>query len=38
VNVIEIPLPPLRERPGDLSLLVQYFLHCFAARAAPCRR
>ena len=37
VNVIEIPLPGLRERPGDLSLLVQYFLQRFTAkgRALP---
>jgi two-component system response regulator PilR (NtrC family) len=26
LNVIEIPIPPLRERKGDLSLLAQYFL------------
>jgi two-component system response regulator AtoC len=26
INVIEIPLPPLRERPGDLSALLQHFL------------
>src|SRR4051812_25574242 len=26
VNVIEIPIPPLRERPGDLAALVQHFL------------
>jgi DNA-binding NtrC family response regulator len=35
VNVIEIPLPPVRERPGDLSLLVQYFLHRFASKGRP---
>jgi len=37
VNVIEIPLPPMRERPGDLSLLVQYFLQRFtpSGRALP---
>lgn len=26
INVIEIPLPPLRERPGDLPLLLHHFL------------
>jgi DNA-binding NtrC family response regulator len=26
INVIEIPLPPLRERPGDLPLLIRHFL------------
>jgi DNA-binding NtrC family response regulator len=35
VNVIEIPLPPLRERPGDLSLLVQYFLQRFTPKGRP---
>jgi two-component system response regulator AtoC len=35
VNVIEIALPPLRDRPGDLSLLVQYFLHRFAPKGRP---
>jgi DNA-binding NtrC family response regulator len=35
VNVIEIPLPPLRERPGDLSLLVQYFLQSFTPSGRP---
>ena len=29
VNVIEITLPPLRDRPGDLALLVQHFLDRF---------
>ena len=32
VNVIEIPLPPLRERPGDLPLLLQYFLRRFTPK------
>jgi two-component system response regulator AtoC len=35
VNVIEIPLPPMRERPGDLSLLVQYFLQRFTPNGRP---
>jgi len=35
VNVIEIALPSLRERPGDLSLLVQYFLHRFTPKGRP---
>jgi two-component system, NtrC family, response regulator AtoC len=35
VNVIEIALPPLRERPGDLSLLVQYFLQRFTPPGRP---
>jgi DNA-binding NtrC family response regulator len=30
INVIEIGVPPLRERPGDLPLLVQHFLKRFA--------
>jgi DNA-binding NtrC family response regulator len=35
VNVIEIPLPPMRERLGDLSLLVQYFLQRFTPSGRP---
>jgi two-component system response regulator AtoC len=35
VNVIEIALPPLRDRPGDLSLLVQYFLQRFTPKGRP---
>jgi len=31
VNVIEIPLPPLRDRPGDLPLLLRHFIQRFAA-------
>jgi DNA-binding NtrC family response regulator len=30
INVIQIAVPPLRDRPGDLTLLVQYFLRRFA--------
>jgi DNA-binding NtrC family response regulator len=29
INAIEVPLPPLRERPGDLALLVHHFLQQF---------
>ena len=36
INVIEVPLPPLRDRPGDLALLVHHFLQRFALhKAAP---
>ncbi len=35
VNVIEIPLPRLRDRPGDLSLLVQHFLQRFTPKGQP---
>lgn len=31
LNIIPIPLPPLRERTGDLPLLIRHFLHQFAA-------
>jgi two-component system nitrogen regulation response regulator GlnG len=30
LNVVRIALPPLRERPGDVRLLVNYFLKTFA--------
>jgi two-component system NtrC family response regulator/two-component system response regulator HydG len=30
LNVIEIHIPPLRERPGDIPLLTHHFLHKFA--------
>jgi two-component system response regulator HydG len=33
VNVIRIPLPPLRARQGDILLIAQHFLAQFAARA-----
>ncbi len=35
LNVLEIPLPPLRERKDDIPLLVQHFLHKF--NASNCR-
>ncbi len=35
INVIEIPLPPLRQRPGDLSILVRHFLMRFLPGADP---
>jgi DNA-binding NtrC family response regulator len=35
VNVIEIQLPPLRDRPGDLPLLLGHFIQRFAALGAP---
>jgi DNA-binding NtrC family response regulator len=35
INVIEIHLPPLRERPGDLPLLLQHFIKRFTAPGAP---
>jgi transcriptional regulator with PAS, ATPase and Fis domain len=35
INVIEISLPPLRERQGDLPLLTQYFLERFTPSGQP---
>ncbi len=32
INVIDIPLPPLRERTGDVMLLAHFFLKKFTAR------
>ena len=34
VNVIEIQLPPLRERPGDLPLLLHHFVERLTAKGA----
>jgi DNA-binding NtrC family response regulator len=33
LNVINIPLPPLRDRPADIPLLVQHFLKKYSERA-----
>jgi DNA-binding NtrC family response regulator len=35
INVIEISVPPLRARPGDLALLVQHFLKRFSPAGRP---
>jgi DNA-binding NtrC family response regulator len=35
INVIEIPLPALRERPGDLPLLLQHFVRRFVQAGRP---
>ncbi len=32
LNVVALAVPPLRERPEDISLMVQYFLNMFSAR------
>jgi two-component system response regulator AtoC len=39
LNVISIYMPPLREKPEDIPLLVEHFLdkHRFASRAGPAR-
>ena len=33
LNVISLPLPPLRDRPGDIPLLAYYFLRRYAAQS-----
>src|SRR5262249_1513586 len=38
LNVLNIDIPPLRERKGDLPLLVQYFLNKLGKHGAPGRR
>jgi DNA-binding NtrC family response regulator len=35
INVIQIAVPPMRERSGDLPLLVQYFLKRFSPQDRP---
>ncbi len=37
LDVVEIPLPPLRERPEDLSLLIEHFI-ARSAQSSPVRR
>jgi DNA-binding NtrC family response regulator len=34
LNVITVPVPPLRARPGDILLLARHFLETFAARSS----
>jgi DNA-binding NtrC family response regulator len=38
LNVLNIDIPPLRERKGDLPLLVQYFLNKLGKHDGPARR
>ncbi len=37
LKILEIDVPPLRERPGDVPLLISYFMQRFAAPSAPTR-
>jgi two-component system response regulator HydG len=34
LNAVGLHIPPLRDRPGDLALLVNYFLRCYLSRDA----
>jgi DNA-binding NtrC family response regulator len=38
INVLDVTLPPLREREGDITLLIQYFLEAFASTDASGQR
>jgi len=39
LNVVPIVLPPLRERPGDVAILLDHFLHMYcAANSLPLKR
>ena len=39
LNVVPIILPPLRERPGDVAILLDHFLHMYcAANSLPLKR
>jgi DNA-binding NtrC family response regulator len=38
INVLDVTLPPLREREGDITLLIQYFLEAFASTTASGQR
>jgi len=38
LNVLEVVVPPLRERPGDLEILIEHFLDHFSQKAGGRRR